>query len=138
MRQGFSEPIFHGDLVYKLKTIFGSHNISAQFMKIISHYKKIDYNINVLQQTACLVVNTIMVDNFAFFFNCTAVGRNFEIIRGSLMKPNRQKLASLAQEICTLLFQFFDAVFASKGYPFQNIFRPHDGSYLKPYVLMRW
>ena len=27
---------------------------------------------------------------------------NFETIRGSLMKPKLQKLASLAQEICTL------------------------------------
>ena len=39
------------------------------------------------------------------------------------MKPNWQKLASLAQDICTLLFQFFSAVFASKGYPFKNIFQ---------------
>ena len=38
------------------------------------------------------------------------------------MKPKWQKLASLAQEICTLLFQLFSAVFASKGYPFKNIF----------------
>ena len=38
------------------------------------------------------------------------------------MKPKWQKLASLAQEICTLLFQFFGAVSASKGYPFKNIF----------------
>ena len=38
------------------------------------------------------------------------------------MKPKWQKLASLAQEICTLYFQFFDAVFASKGHPFKNIF----------------
>ena len=37
------------------------------------------------------------------------------------MKPKWQKLASLAQEICTLYFQFFGAVFASKGYPFKNI-----------------
>ena len=37
------------------------------------------------------------------------------------MKPKWQKLASLAQEICTLQFQFFGAVFASKGYPFKNI-----------------
>ena len=36
-----------------------------------------------------------------------------ETIRGSLMKPKWQKLASLAQEICTLLFQFFGVVFAS-------------------------
>ena len=38
------------------------------------------------------------------------------------MKPKWQKLASQAQEICTLYFQFFGAVFASKGYPFKNIF----------------
>ena len=47
---------------------------------------------------------------------------NFETIRGSLIKPNWQKLASLAQEICTLQFQSFGAVFSSKGYPFKNIF----------------
>ena len=38
------------------------------------------------------------------------------------MKPKWQKLASLAQEICTPWFKFFGAVFASKGYPFKNIF----------------
>ena len=55
MCQGLSEPDFYGDLAYKLKKIVGSNNFSAQFIKIISHYKKIGYNINVLQQTACLV-----------------------------------------------------------------------------------
>ena len=44
--------------MYKLKKILGSNNFSAQFIKIISHYKKIGYNIDVLQQTACLVVNS--------------------------------------------------------------------------------
>ena len=34
------------------------------------YYKNIGYNINVLQQTACLVVNQITVGNFAFLFNC--------------------------------------------------------------------
>ena len=73
LRHGLSEPVFYGDLVYKLKKIFGSNNLSAQVIKIISHYKKIGYNITVLQQTACLVVNPIMVGNFAFLFNCTLV-----------------------------------------------------------------
>ena len=50
--QGLSEPDFYGDLVYKLKKIVGSNNFSAQLIKIISHYKKIGYNINVLQQHA--------------------------------------------------------------------------------------
>ena len=47
--QGLSEPGFYGDLVYKLKKIVGSNNFSVQFIKIISHYKKIGYNINVFQ-----------------------------------------------------------------------------------------
>ena len=83
LRQGLSEPDFYGDLVYKLKKIVGSNNFSAQFIKIISHYKKIGYNINVLQQTACLVVNPITVGNFAFLFNCTPVGRTSD----SMMVP---------------------------------------------------
>ena len=72
-----------GRLVYKLKKIVGSNYFSAQFIKIISHYKKIGYNINVLQQTACLVVNPITVGNFAFLFNCTPVGRTSD----SMMVP---------------------------------------------------
>ena len=83
LRQGLSEPNFYGDLVYKLKKIVGSNNFSAQFIKIISHYKKIGYNINVLQQTACLVVNPITVGNFAHLFNCKPKGRTSD----SMMVP---------------------------------------------------
>ena len=75
LRQGLSEPEFYGDLVYRLKKIVGSYNFSAQFIVIISHYENIGYNINVLQQTASLVVNPITVGNFAFLFNCTPLGR---------------------------------------------------------------
>ena len=71
--EGLSEPDFYGDLVYKLKKIVGSNNFSALFIEIISHYKKIGYNIIVLQPTACLLVNPITVGNFAFLFNCTPV-----------------------------------------------------------------
>ena len=74
LRQAVSEPEFYGDLVYKLKKIVGSNKNSTQF-KIMSHYKKIGYNINVLQQTACLVVNPSTGGNFAFLFNCTPVGQ---------------------------------------------------------------
>ena len=83
LRQGLSEPDFYGDLVYKLKRIAGFNNFSARFIKIISHYKKIGYNINVLQQTACLVVNPVTFGNFAFLFNCTLVGRTSD----SMMVP---------------------------------------------------
>ena len=49
-------------------------------MKLIwvSHYKNIGYNINVLQQTACLVVNPIRVGNFAFIFNCTPLDQTLD------------------------------------------------------------
>ena len=59
----------------ELKKIVGSYNFTAQFIEIISLYKTIGYNINVLQQTACLVVNPITVGNSAFLFNSTPVGR---------------------------------------------------------------
>ena len=80
LHSGLSEPEFYGDLVYKLKKIFGSNNFSAQFIKIISHYNTIGYNINVLQQTACLMVNPITFGNFAFLFNCTTVGRTSDFM----------------------------------------------------------
>ena len=69
LRKGLSEPEFYGDLVYKLKKIVGSNNFSAQFIKMNSHYKKIGYNIYVLQH------NPITVGNFPFLFNCKQMGR---------------------------------------------------------------
>ena len=48
---------------------------SFQFRKIITRYRRIDYNLNVMGQSACLVFNRSMVDNCAAFFNCTPVGR---------------------------------------------------------------
>ena len=83
LRQGLSGPGFCGGLVCGLKKIVGSNNFSALFIKIISHYKKIGYNIGVMQRTACLVVDPITVGNFAFLFNCTLVGRTSD----SMMVP---------------------------------------------------
>ena len=55
--------------------IIGQNNFPYRFKKIIVRYKKIGYDINVLRQTACLVVDPIKVDSFAYLFNCTTVGR---------------------------------------------------------------
>ena len=49
--------------------------IDFPYQRIIVRYKKIGYNINVMRQTACLVVNPIKVNSFAYLFNCTTVGR---------------------------------------------------------------
>ena len=46
-----------------------------QFRKIIIRYKRIGYDLNVVRQTACLVINPITVDNFDALFNCTPVDR---------------------------------------------------------------
>ena len=68
LKQGLSEPEFYGDLVYKFKKIVGQSDFSNQLRKIIIHYKRIGYNMNVMQQTACLVVSPVTVNNFADLF----------------------------------------------------------------------
>ena len=83
LSEGLSEPEFYGDLVYKFKKLIGINDFSFQFRKIITRYRRIGYNLNVMRQSACLVFNTIMVDNYAAFFNCTPVGRASD----SMMAP---------------------------------------------------
>ena len=73
--RGLSRPEFYGDLVYKFRKIIGKNNLSYHFKKIGVRYKKIGYNIDFFRQTACLVVNPIKVNNFAYLFDCTTVGR---------------------------------------------------------------
>ena len=76
LHQGLSEPEFYGDLKYKFKIIVGRADFSDKFRKInIVRYKRIGYNINITQQSVCLVFNPITVNNFASLFNCTPVGR---------------------------------------------------------------
>ena len=83
LSEGLSESEFYGDLVYKFKKLIGSKDFSFQFRKIITRYSRIGYNWNVMRQSACLVFNPIMVDNYAAFFNCTPVGRASD----SMMAP---------------------------------------------------
>ena len=73
--QGLSEPEFYGDFVYKFRKMIGKNDFPYHFKKIIVRYKKIGYNIDVLRQTTCLVVNPNKVNSFAYLFNCTTVGR---------------------------------------------------------------
>ena len=42
---------------------------------IILRYRRIGYNLNVMGQSACLVINPITVDGSAALFNCTPVDR---------------------------------------------------------------
>ena len=83
LHQGLSELEFYGDLVYKFKKIRRMTDFSDKFRKIIMRYKRIGYNLNVMQQSACLVINPIKVDGYAALLNCTPVDRASD----SMMAP---------------------------------------------------
>ena len=46
---------------------------SDQFRKNIMRYKRIGYYLNVMRQSACLVINPVTVEGYAALFNCTPV-----------------------------------------------------------------
>ena len=71
LQQGISEPEFYRDLVYRFRKIVGKSNFSEQFRKLINLYKRIGYSLDIMQQTACLVIDPIIVDGYASLFNCT-------------------------------------------------------------------
>ena len=58
---------FRADKVYKFRKIMGRADFSDKFRKVIIHYKHTGYNLNMMQQSACLVINTITINNFALF-----------------------------------------------------------------------
>ena len=60
----------------------GRADFSDQFRKIIIRHKRNGYDLNVMQQSACLVINPIKVDNFADLFNCTPVDRAHHSMMG--------------------------------------------------------
>ena len=75
LQQGISEPIFYGDFAHKFKRIVGKPNFSDQFKKIIKLYIKVGYNLDVMRQSACLVLNPITVYSYGFLLNCATMGQ---------------------------------------------------------------
>ena len=55
----------YGDLVYKFKRFFGKPNLSDQFKHITKRYKKVGYNLDIMRQSASLVVNLITVYSYS-------------------------------------------------------------------------
>ena len=72
MQQGFCNPEFYGDLVYKFKKITGNPNFSNLFKRIVNRFKRSGYSLDIMRQTACLVLNPIMVES-----NRKAMNRNW-------------------------------------------------------------
>ena len=75
LQQGISEPEFYGDSVYIFRNIVGKSNFSEQFRKLINRYKRNGYSLDIMRQTACLVVKPIIVDGYASLFNRTTAVR---------------------------------------------------------------
>ena len=46
-----------------------------QFKKIIKHYKRVGYSMDIMRQYACLIINTITVYSYVFVLNCMTVGQ---------------------------------------------------------------
>ena len=72
--------MFHMQVLYmqkilQFKRIVGKPNFSDQFKKIAKRYIRVGYNLDIMRQSACLVVNPIKVYSYGFLFNCTTVGR---------------------------------------------------------------
>ena len=81
LQQGISEPIFYDDLVYKFKRIVGKPNFSDQFKNKVKRYIRVGYNLDIMRQSACLVLNPITVYSYGFLFNCTTVGQASDSMR---------------------------------------------------------
>ena len=77
LQQGISEPIFYGDLVYKFKRTVGKTNLSDQFKKI-ENVIRVGYNLDIMRQSACLVLNPVTVYSYGFLLKCTTVGQTLD------------------------------------------------------------
>ena len=43
--------------------------------KIVKRYIRVGYNLDIMRQSACLVLNPITVYSYGLLFNCTTVGQ---------------------------------------------------------------
>ena len=55
-------------------------DFSDQSRKIIMRYTRIGYKLNVMRQSACLVINPITYDGFAALFTCTPLDQTSDSI----------------------------------------------------------
>ena len=118
---------------------YRSNDFSFQFRKIIpnsnslflitnwlailltTRYRRIGYNLNVMRQSACLVFNPIMVDNYAAFFNCTSVGRASDDLKLFILIGWGRSFLSVAWPTGVQLMFFFcsgvSKIYGAQGSP---------------------
>ena len=69
--------------MYTFRKIVGKSNFLEQFRNLINRYKRIGYSLDIMRQTACLVVNPIIVDGYSSLFNCTTALRSSDSMMAS-------------------------------------------------------
>ena len=62
-------------MVIYSKRIVGKPNFSDQLKKIIKSYKKCNKDMDIMRQSACLVVNPVSVNSYGFLFNFSTMGQ---------------------------------------------------------------
>ena len=73
-KKGVTQPEYFGDIKYRLRKIKGK--------PAVIRYKRKGSNINAIKQSAYIVFDTIIVDDFAFLFNCTPLGWGSDSMMG--------------------------------------------------------
>ena len=48
-------------------------NFSDLSKRIVYHFKKVGYVVNIMKQASCLAFNPFMVDSYAALFSCAAM-----------------------------------------------------------------
>ena len=73
-KQGVTQPEYFGDIKYRLR--------KSKTNPAVMRYKHKGHNINAIKQSAYIVFDTIIVDDFAFLFNCTPLGWGSDSMMG--------------------------------------------------------
>ena len=73
-------------IVYKFKQIVGKPKISDQCKKLVKRYIRVGYNLDIMQQSASLVLSPITVYSYGFLFNCTNGGSGLRLYDSSDVK----------------------------------------------------
>ena len=76
-------PLYDGHSGLVENIMWGNLFFSEQSRKLMNRSKIIGYNPYIMRQTACLLVNPIMVDSFALLLNCTAAVRTSDSMTAS-------------------------------------------------------
>ena len=58
-----------------LKELLENLVLVVNLKKIMKRYKRVRCNMDIMRQSACLVLNPITVYNYGVLFNCTAVAQ---------------------------------------------------------------